>query len=92
MTNSITEVENIDSESLIKPLTRWLEKTAPEIGTPITLEKFSIGQSNPTYRLQTNSKVNHGKFVLRVVPEARCVCARSELMMRATLSGRAPRV
>ncbi len=68
MTNSITKVENIDNESLIKPLTKWLEKTAPEIGTPINLEKFATGQSNPTYRFQTDSIVNHGKFVLRTQP------------------------
>lgn len=42
----------------------WLARHMPEAGAPIAAEKFSGGQSNPTYRLITSA----GRFVLRRKP------------------------
>ncbi|MBC7133453.1 MAG: phosphotransferase [Roseovarius sp.] len=42
----------------------WLARDMPEAGAPIAAEKFSGGQSNPTYRLITSA----GRFVLRRKP------------------------
>ncbi|MAU51819.1 MAG: phosphotransferase family protein [Roseovarius sp.] len=45
-------------------LTAWLEDTMPGVTGPITVEKFTGGQSNPTYRLTTPA----GHYVLRRKP------------------------
>jgi aminoglycoside phosphotransferase (APT) family kinase protein len=45
-------------------LSRWLKTAAPAVGELISLERFSGGQSNPTYRMRTN----RGNFVLRRRP------------------------
>jgi aminoglycoside phosphotransferase (APT) family kinase protein len=45
-------------------LTAWLERSVPGVTGPVTAEKFSGGQSNPTYRLTTPA----GRFVLRRKP------------------------
>ena len=45
-------------------LAAWLKTTVPALGKAIGLERFSGGQSNPTYRLRTE----HGAFVLRRRP------------------------
>ena len=49
-------------------LAEWLQTAAPQIGAPVNLDKFSSGQSNPTYRLQTNLGEQDGRFVLRTQP------------------------
>ncbi len=51
---------NIDADGLLKYLVRFI----PDIQGPITAEKFSGGQSNPTYLIQAVNK----KFVLRRKP------------------------
>ncbi|MDJ0957469.1 MAG: phosphotransferase [Arenicellales bacterium] len=51
-------VENVNK------LTTWCESHIEGFRGPLTLEKFSIGQSNPTYLLQTEFK----KYVLRRKP------------------------
>jgi len=48
----------------IGALQSYLAREAPEIGDLQRLEKFSDGQSNPTYRLDTSS----GQYVLRRQP------------------------
>ena len=45
-------------------LTSWCESHIEGFRGPLTLQKFSIGQSNPTYLLRTKSK----KYVLRRKP------------------------
>ena len=61
--------EDIKAEkTIIEPLADWLRQAAPHIGTPISLSKFSAGQSNPTYRLQTSLRHKVGRFVLRTQP------------------------
>lgn len=45
-------------------LARWLRNSVPEAGGLVGLERFSGGQSNPTYRLITD----RGAFVLRRRP------------------------
>jgi aminoglycoside phosphotransferase (APT) family kinase protein len=45
-------------------LQAWAKTHLPALGGPITATKFSGGQSNPTYRLDTPS----GRFVLRRKP------------------------
>ncbi|MCV0425579.1 MAG: phosphotransferase family protein [Roseibium sp.] len=45
-------------------LTAWLEKALPGFSGPISVEKFSRGQSNPTFRLDAAS----GSYVLRRKP------------------------
>ncbi len=45
-------------------LTKWCESQIKGFKGPVTLEKFSIGQSNPTYLLATPSK----RYVLRRKP------------------------
>jgi len=45
-------------------LAAWLEDHVPGVTDPVEAEKFSGGQSNPTYRLSTPT----GRFVLRRKP------------------------
>jgi len=45
----------------IGKLRNWLKSRLPELGDIETLEKFSEGQSNPTYRIGGTG----GAFVLR---------------------------
>src|SRR6056297_4353447 len=45
-------------------LAAWLEDHVPGVTDPVEAEKFSGGQSNPTYRLSTPT----GSFVLRRKP------------------------
>ena len=55
---------NIESPNFLAQLTPWLAQYAPQIGPPVNLTKFSIGQSNPTYELVTEK----GHYVLRTQP------------------------
>ena len=55
-------------KSIIEPLADWLQQVAPHIGKPTSLSKFTAGQSNPTYQLQTDLNGKDGKFVLRTQP------------------------
>ena len=48
----------------IDTLNRYLNKACPEIGTVLSAEKFSGGQSNPTFKLNADS----GVYVLRRQP------------------------
>ena len=48
----------------VNTLTAWCESNIEGFRGPLTLEKFSIGQSNPTYLLQTESE----NYVLRRKP------------------------
>lgn len=57
-------IDDSDAVGLLVRLTPWLNKFAPHIGAPITLEKFSVGQSNPTYELATTQ----GCYVVRTQP------------------------
>lgn len=52
------------AELTLNDLADYLSAEVPEIGTPERLEKFTQGQSNPTYRLSTS----RGDFVLRAKP------------------------
>lgn len=55
----------IDSTNTrIDNLTQWCESHIDGFRGPVTLEKFDIGQSNPTYLLKTQSK----SYVLRRKP------------------------
>ena len=56
--------DNTDTADLLVQLTPWLAQYAPEIGQPVDLTKFSVGQSNPTYELVTEQ----GHYVLRAQP------------------------
>ena len=56
--------ENTDAADLLAQLVPWLTQYAPQIGQPIDLTKFSVGQSNPTYELVTEKS----HFVLRAQP------------------------
>ena len=49
---------------MLTQLVPWLTQYAPQIGQPIDLTKFSVGQSNPTYELVTEK----GHYVLRTQP------------------------
>ncbi|WP_420860663.1 phosphotransferase family protein [Algirhabdus cladophorae] len=49
----------------IATLNAFLAGHAPDLGTVVSLDKFNAGQSNPTYKMQTNN----GVFVLRIKPE-----------------------
>lgn len=55
--------ENDINNFLIK-LKPWLKIHAPEIGVPITMKKFMMGQSNPTFEMVTKK----GVFVVRMQP------------------------
>ena len=68
MTNFPDGPDKAREESLLSSLTEWLQTAAPQIGAPINLDKFSSGQSNPTYSLQTNLGKQDGRFVLRTQP------------------------
>ena len=57
-------IENTDAAGLLAQLVPWLTQYAPQIGQPIDLTKFSVGQSNPTYELVTEK----GHYVLRTQP------------------------
>ena len=56
------------SSHLLSRLSRWIEDNAATIGVPIAVDKFSAGQSNPTYRLTTDQDGARGRFVLRTQP------------------------
>ena len=56
--------DNTDAADLLVQLAPWLAQYAPQIGQPIDLKKFSVGQSNPTYELITEK----GHYVLRAQP------------------------
>ena len=68
MTNVTTRPDKAHDASLLSSLAEWLQTAAPKIGAPINLDKFSSGQSNPTYRLQTDLGEQDGRFVLRTQP------------------------
>ena len=68
MTNVTTRPDKAHDASLLSSLAEWLQTAAPQIGAPINLNKFSSGQSNPTYRLQTDLGEQDGRFVLRTQP------------------------
>ena len=53
-----------DLHDLIGRLNPWLAEVVPQVGSIIKVEKITIGQSNPTYRLLTDC----GRFVLRMQP------------------------
>lgn len=57
-----------DEGVLIGRMTPWLRDVVPQIGIPVKLEKFPVGQSNPTYRLHTNLHGQIGRYVLRTQP------------------------
>jgi aminoglycoside phosphotransferase (APT) family kinase protein len=54
----------VGTDITLATLTPYLEAHVPQIGTSIALDKFSGGQSNPTFKLTTNQ----GRFVLRAKP------------------------
>ena len=56
--------DNTDAPDLLAQLVPWLAQYTPQIGQPIDLTKFSVGQSNPTYELVTEK----GHYVLRAQP------------------------
>ena len=56
--------DTTDAADLLAQLTPWLAQYAPQIGQPVDLTKFSVGQSNPTYELVTEQ----GRYVLRAQP------------------------
>jgi aminoglycoside phosphotransferase (APT) family kinase protein len=68
MAETTTNTSGSKHETLRQALTGWLAANAPEIGALTALEKFSTGQSNPTYRMQTNHGAGDGRFVLRTQP------------------------
>lgn len=57
-------IDACDAADLLSKLTPWLVQFAPQIGAPVTLTKFSVGQSNPTYELVTAQ----GRYVVRTQP------------------------
>ena len=56
--------DSSDAADLLAQLVPWLAQYTPQIGQPIDLTKFSVGQSNPTYELVTEK----GHYVLRAQP------------------------
>ena len=56
--------DNTDVTDLLAQLAPWLAQYVPQIGQPVGLTKFSVGQSNPTYELLTDQ----GHYVLRTQP------------------------
>ena len=56
--------DNTDAADLLAQLVPWLAQYTPQIGQPIDLTKFSVGQSNPTYELVTEK----GRYILRAQP------------------------
>ena len=68
MTNLTTGPNKAHDASLLSSLAEWLQTAAPQIGAPINLDKFSCGQSNPTYQMQTDLGEQDGRFVLRTQP------------------------
>lgn len=53
-----------DRSTDVGTLARWMDAHVPGFAGPITLEKFSGGQSNPTFALDTAA----GRYVLRRKP------------------------
>ena len=68
MTNFPNGPDKACDASLLSSVAEWLKAKAPQIGAPVNLDKFSSGQSNPTYRLQTDLGEPDGQFVLRTQP------------------------
>ena len=59
-----TEIEMDSTQNRLDALTAWCETRIDGFKGPVMLEKFSIGQSNPTYLLKTPLK----SYVLRRKP------------------------
>ena len=57
-------IDDPDATELLAKLTPWLEKFVPHIGVPHTMKKFSVGQSNPTFEMETKQ----GRYVVRTQP------------------------
>ena len=68
MTKNMKNLDNNTGTTFVKPLAEWVKRTAPQIGILIGLKKFSTGQSNPTYRIQTIDNGKEERFVLRTQP------------------------
>ncbi|GMG88409.1 phosphotransferase [Biformimicrobium ophioploci] len=65
MTMIAADVEtNLENTVKANALSQYLEQHVPGFEGPIALEKFTGGQSNPTYMVQASS----GKYVLRRKP------------------------
>ncbi|WP_138421822.1 phosphotransferase family protein [Maritimibacter alexandrii] len=56
----MTDTQQLDTDAVAK----WLEANMDGFQGPITAEKFNVGQSNPTFRLDTPT----GPYVLRRKP------------------------
>ena len=54
---------DIDAQAAQR-LEQWLKREVPEHDGPVAIERFSGGQSNPTFKLSTS----HGDYVLRRKP------------------------
>ncbi|MEM9433841.1 MAG: phosphotransferase family protein [Pseudomonadota bacterium] len=46
---------------------RWLNGRLPDLAGPVAISKFDVGQSNPTYRIETEGKT----YVLRRQPDGK---------------------
>jgi aminoglycoside phosphotransferase (APT) family kinase protein len=55
----------------LPPLAAWLARELPALGAPVAVEKFADGQSNPTYRLETEA----GSYVLRRKPPGKLLAS-----------------
>lgn len=53
-----------DQEMTVDALSAYFATHVPQVGAVQAVEKFATGQSNPTYRLETEA----GRFVLRAKP------------------------
>ena len=67
MVKEILSQNSLSQTELLENLTAWLQNAAPMLGTPTALQKFSSGQSNPTYKMQTTVGPD-ARFVLRTQP------------------------
>ena len=62
------ELLEIHPDDVLHGLSGWLDYAMPGLGTPVSIEKFPTGQSNPTYRITLETGKQTRSCVLRKQP------------------------
>ena len=62
------KLPEIHPDDILRGLSDWIDYAMPALGTPVSIEKFPTGQSNPTYRITLETGKQTKSCVLRKQP------------------------
>ena len=62
------KLPEIHPDDILRGLSDWIDYAMPALGTPVLIEKFPTGQSNPTYRITLETGEQTKSCVLRKQP------------------------